>query len=803
MASLRNTASAPKAAGKKTARAKAAPGAGPRAADSPSAPADSVVVYVHGIGAKPPKSELKLQWDLALFGRDLGDRSRMAYWADLRRPTAEADSAAPASGAKRARGAKATLDVEALLPPKSGETEHLFAVRLLQHFGTQVVADEAGPAAQGPRKKLLPLPAWARRPISEAFLKAFIADTAAYFFAAGMRSRICRRLADELQQVAGKRITVVAHSQGSVIAYEVLSAMKATGIAIDALITIGSPLGIQEVQDFLEPADGSIPKAVNRWQNLSDPLDPVALDKGLASDFRALDGRSVRVQDEIIVNGQSRRLWGFNPHSAVGYLAHPAVRRVVNDAMRMDVMARFVIARDVAERLGTVTEERHAVLIEVLEPGYRALGEDREQTQAVESEEVRQLPRNASGGAPGLRLEHRIATAARRLRSLVSDPEAARIDELRRFVAAHLTAHELRQVGKLHRDLRIYAVWQSSRKSKLTDIRSMSTIKADAALASFGADGQRITWAVLDTGIQANHPHFKDAIKAVYDCTHPGPPKLLENAVDADGHGTHVAGIIAGGSEPGVEVGPDGERDLRGVAPRARLVVYKVLNDEGQGEDAWIIKALDHIAGQNENVADGLAIHGINLSLGGPFDHTVYGCGFSPICAELRRLWRNGVLVVVACGNEGQLQVQTPDGEVEINTPMSVGDPANLEECIAVGSVHADRPHLYGISPFSSRGPTADGRAKPDLVAPGERILSCNAHWKMGKKDHYYAESGTSMAAPHVSGLLAAFLSVRREFRGRPDEVKKILLASCIDLGRDRYHQGRGLPNLMQMLLAV
>jgi hypothetical protein len=59
------------------------------------------------------------------------------------------------------------------------------------------------------------------------------------------------------------------------------------------------------------------------------------------------------------------------------------------------------------------------------------------------------------------------------------------------------------------------------------------------------------------------------------------------------------------------------------------------------------------------------------------------------------------------------------------------------------------------------------------------------------------------MAAPHVSGLLAAFLSVRREFRGRPDEVKEILLKSCIDIGRDRYHQGHGIPNLMQMLLRV
>jgi hypothetical protein len=177
-----------------------------------------------------------------------------------------------------------------------------------------------------------------------------------------------------------------------------------------------------------------------------------------------------------------------------------------------------------------------------------------------------------------------------------------------------------------------------------------------------------------------------------------------------------------------------------------------VLNDQGQGEDAWIIKALDHIAQQNENTADGLAIHGLNLSLGGPFDTSVYGCGFSPICMELRRLWRSGVLLVVACGNEGRLQVRTPDGDTEINSPMSIGDPANLEDCIAVGSVHSDQPHLYGISSFSSRGPTADGRAKPDVVAPGERICSANSRYR-GKDDLYFKESGTSMAAPMYPGF--------------------------------------------------
>ena len=245
---------------------------------------------------------------------------------------------------------------------------------------------------------------------------------------------------------------------------------------------------------------------------------------------------------------------------------------------------------------------------------------------------------------------------------------------------------------------------------------------------------------------------------------------------------------------------------MLGIASKTRLIVYKVLDDQGRGEDASIIKAIDHIFRTNQ-AYPGLKIHGVNLSLGGPFDPSVYGCGHSPLCKELRDLWRQGVVVCVAAGNEGVVKITSGGEQRDLYTPLSIGDPANLDDCIAVGSVNADKPHLFGISHFSSRGPTADGRVKPDVVAPGERILSCNSDFAVGKrrpngKERLYREdSGTSMACPHVSGLIAAFLSVRREYIGRPDDVKRILMENCNDLGRERYHQGAGIPNLMKMLM--
>jgi subtilisin family serine protease len=731
------------------------------------------VLYVHGIGDQPAPDELKREWDLALFGREMGERTRMAYWSDILHKD------------RRTRRTKATrsddIDVDALLAQA-----HVAPDREDAQILSQALMRTMGIDAAGAHKKVLPLPAFLRKPIARVFLEALIKDTAAYFFRPDVRKKIQQRLRAILPS-QDEPVIIVAHSQGSIITLEVLTAIaKRSPVQVDHLITIGSPLGIREVQDFLS-CELEVPRGVEAWKNFSDPLDPVALDKGIGNDFKPNDF----IRDELILNMHSQRLDGFNPHSAAGYLAHPKVRKAVHIAARIDSHARFLVARDVAADL--VVDARHSVLIEILEPGYPAVDETFDEMQAHEAKvEDGQVD-----------LTTRVKRAAKKIEAIVDKKylKEACVDPLRRFVAARLTPSELCVVAHLHRDLRIYAVWKSTNKRALIH-RSARVIQADAAKASYGAFGREIRWAVLDTGVRHDHPHFSikdkitgtthNTIEAIWDCTKKGPPVRKDNDIDRDGHGTHVSGIIAGAS-------PDGS--LQSIAPFATLVVYKVLDDSGAGEDAWIIKALDHIAEQNENNSE-IIIHGVNLSLGGPYDSTVYGCGFTPLCVELRRQWRAGVLVCVASGNEGQVEVNTPDGEVDLNSPMSIGDPANLEDCIAVGSVNADLPHLYGVSSFSSRGPTSDGRLKPDVVAPGERIRSCNSRFRKQQPDDLYrAESGTSMAVPHVSGLLAAFLSVRREFRGRPDEVKRILLRTCTDIQRDRYHQGYGIPNLMRMLL--
>src|SRR5262249_36416472 len=150
------------------------------------------------------------------------------------------------------------------------------------------------------------------------------------------------------------------------------------------------------------------------------------------------------------------------------------------------------------------------------------------------------------------------------------------------------------------------------------------------------------------------------------------------------------------------------------------------------------------------------------------------------------------VVVAAAAGNRGYHSFETAGGSFEGYAAFSITDPGNADGVITVGATHRSSPHTYGVSFFSSRGPTGDGRLKPDLVAPGERIHSCLPTGGWGEL------GGTSRAAPHVSGAAAMLMARYSELIGQPRRVKQILCESATDLGRERSFQGHGMLDVLR-----
>lgn len=449
-----------------------------------------------------------------------------------------------------------------------------------------------------------------------------------------------------------------------------------------------------------------------------------------------------------------------------------------------------------------------------------------------------------------------------------------------------------RQVrGMVHRDQQladetgrppaIFRVWPDYTLEPQID-RSAQTVKADAAWRSYDARGKGIVWAVVDSGIDADHPHFSCLeLAAEGRGEHPpqgrtsdlhrdfsylvqpeNPPQPGEPGgpggpsdpgkppalVDESGHGTHVAGIISGrtpqGGQPRIAMSkePNGNAGfvprarvgtLSGMAPACELVSLKVMRRSPQGtwvtSSAAVIRALTYLRTEVNVDPAVLRVHGVNMSLGCEWKPEHYAAGQSPLCQALNQLVASGVVVVVSAGNYG---ARTTRGD-SANTSAVMGsitEPAHAEECIAVGSTHRDAPHAFGVTWTSGKGPTLDGRMKPDVVAPGEWISSAasgevrakagldlavsggdpadgnggaDGSQALNRLLTYAEQSGTSMAAPHVSGVIAAFLSARPEFIGRPRQVKRLLTESATDLGRERYAQGAGLVDLMRMLANI
>jgi subtilisin family serine protease len=194
---------------------------------------------------------------------------------------------------------------------------------------------------------------------------------------------------------------------------------------------------------------------------------------------------------------------------------------------------------------------------------------------------------------------------------------------------------------------------------------------------------------------------------------------------------------------------------------------------------------------------DYMAVHGVNMSLSIKHDVANYACGRTPVCDEAERVVGSGVVVVVAAGNQGYRSYEVDGITQQSYNTISITDPGNADQVITVGATHRARPHTYGVSYFSSRGPTGDGRVKPDLVAPGEKITAPLPNGASGVKD------GTSMAAPHVSGAAAMLMARHNELVGRPMRIKQVLCDTATDLGRERYFQGAGMLDILRALQSV
>ena len=398
-------------------------------------------------------------------------------------------------------------------------------------------------------------------------------------------------------------------------------------------------------------------------------------------------------------------------------------------------------------------------------------------------------------------------------------------------------------------------IWQVSlnRKAMPALNKSVPSVKGDAARTLFNVRCENIRWAVLDSGIDGTHPAFNDKdgksriIKAfdfsnirkivsldnidtqtpafkerlkelrsdrekdlsVKEATQilrdlaedaendrPIHWELVEKFISIDpkttppsGHGTHVAGII-GASANGQPQFADG------MCPDIKFYDFRVLAKTLQDTEFAIIAALQYLRYLNDRHTY-LSIHGANLSLSIPHDVRNFACGRTPICNECERLVESGVVVVAAAGNLGYQRFETKDGSYEGYTAFSVTDPGNADGVITVGATHRYRPHTYGVSFFSSRGPTGDGRLKPDLVAPGERIESCLLGSSWGELD------GTSMAAPHVSGAAAMLMARYDELIGEPQRIKRILCESATDLARERSFQGHGMLDVLRAFQSV
>jgi len=281
---------------------------------------------------------------------------------------------------------------------------------------------------------------------------------------------------------------------------------------------------------------------------------------------------------------------------------------------------------------------------------------------------------------------------------------------------------------------------------KLVLDKSISQIQADKVWEA-GITGKNIDVAILDTGIHDEHP----ALTIIKETDYTG-----EGTDDLHGHGTYVAGIVA-----------SKDSTYRGVAYGANLFNVKVLNKDGSGYGSDVIKGIEW------SVDNGAEV--ISMSFGAKIDKCD---GTDAISQAVDKAVSKGVVVVVAAGNSG------PDAG-------TITSPGCSKKAITIGAVDDND----NVPSWSSRGPTSDGRIKPDLVAPGVNIKST---WK---DNLFKSLSGTSSSTPHVSGVAALLLETDSTLA--PSDIKDILKTTSLDLGLDENTQGAGRVDAYEAYIYV
>jgi major intracellular serine protease len=270
-----------------------------------------------------------------------------------------------------------------------------------------------------------------------------------------------------------------------------------------------------------------------------------------------------------------------------------------------------------------------------------------------------------------------------------------------------------------------------------------------------GDTGEGIVVAILDTGIDVEHPDLKKNIIGGRNFTGEG---RKDDYSDGNGHGTHVAGTIASVAN---------DAGVVGVAPDAKLLICKVLNSEGSGSYQGIIKGIQYAC--NWKGANGETVRVINMSLGGPYnDPSLYKAILQAVA--------KGILVVVASGNEGDANEDT----------LEYGYPALYNECITVSACDENK----NLAPFSSNS------LQVDCISAGVDVMSTYP------KSQYARLSGTSMATPHITGAIALIIKYgEKQFKRilTESEIFALLVKTCQHLDLETTSQGHGLPDLTLM----